>query len=106
MSFIPLSLQKITCYNSSHPAAVNATIVYNFNADHGDLWRSDPKNPLPRCSSSFSSSSSRCNVCQHTMVFIMCSDLAEGAEVTMEGNGAHIKTEKIGKKPRMFLSEQ
>ncbi|XP_072244741.1 uncharacterized protein [Leuresthes tenuis] len=87
--------RKITCFNSSDPVAVNATIVFDFYIDHVTLWERDPKDPLPRCSSSFSSSSSRCNVCQLRMVFIMCSDLTAGAEVTMEGNGAPITIETI-----------
>ncbi|KAM4548337.1 uncharacterized protein PAE49_016635 isoform 2-T2 [Odontesthes bonariensis] len=83
-------LPETTCYNASHPAAVNATIVYDFYDNDRDLWTRDPGSPLPLCSSSFSPNSSRCSVCRDGTVFIVCRHLAEGAKVTMEAGAASI----------------
>ncbi|KAM4548340.1 uncharacterized protein PAE49_016637 [Odontesthes bonariensis] len=83
-------LPETTCYNASHPAAVNATIVYDFKDNDGALWTRDQRSPLPLCPPSFSPNSSRCSVCRDGTVFIVCRHLAEGAKVTMEAGADSI----------------
>ncbi|KAM4548339.1 uncharacterized protein PAE49_016636 [Odontesthes bonariensis] len=88
-------LPETTCYSASHPAAVNATIVYDFKDNDRDLWTRDPGSPLPLCPPSSSPNSSRCSVCRDGTVFIVCRHLAEGAKVTMEAGAASISIKQI-----------
>ncbi|KAK5619298.1 hypothetical protein CRENBAI_015525 [Crenichthys baileyi] len=84
-----------TCFTSSNPAAVNATIVYDFNSDHESLWeKPDLQAPLPFCSSSAPSLvDSACLVCRELKVFAVCRSLPDGVKVVMEtvGNNMEIR---------------
>lgn len=88
------------CFNSSDPAAVNATVMYDFNDDNENLWsRSSPDVPLPPCSSPSSTPlDSQCIVCLDQIVHAVCRGLADGVKVMMEAGGDRVKISESGEK--------
>ncbi|KAK2835064.1 hypothetical protein Q5P01_015548 [Channa striata] len=80
------------CFNTPDPAAVNATKLYDYNNDDGDLW--NRQSQLPPCSSSPSPPEFLCLVCLQIMVYAVCRNLTNGVEMVMEGVGVHINIVK------------
>lgn len=97
----PLS-RRMDCYNSSDPAAVNATIVYDYNDHQGDLWSRTIEDvqdqPLLHCSSTSLPLETQCTVCLNQVVYAVCHKLKDGVVLTMEALERHIKISKSGKK--------
>lgn len=97
----PLS-RRMDCYNSSDPAAVNATIVYDYNDHQGDLWSRNIEDvqdqPLLHCSSTSLPLETQCTVCLNQVVYAVCHKLKDGVVLTMEALERHIKISKSGKK--------
>lgn len=86
------------CYNSSDPAAVNATIVYDYNDHQGDLWSRNIEDvqdqPLLHCSSTSLPLETQCTVCLNQVVYAVCHKLKDGVVLTMEALERHIKISK------------
>lgn len=83
------------CFNSSDPVAVNAGLLYDDNAEDGDLWsRGGQSGPLPLCSASSAPPDSRCLVCRDRIVFAVCRNLTHAVEMMMEAEGHQVKISK------------
>lgn len=97
----PLSL-RMDCYNSSDPAAVNATIVYDFHVHHRDFWSRNIEDvqdqPLLHCSSTDLPRETQCTVCLDHVVYAVCRKLKDRVVLTMEALQHPIKISKSGKK--------
>ncbi|KAL7397740.1 hypothetical protein ABVT39_027168 [Epinephelus coioides] len=82
---------KMTCFNSSDPAAVNATLLFDFYNDNENLWtRSSHGGPLPLCSSPSSPPDSPCWVCLEQKVYAVCHNLTDGVKIMMEAGGVSV----------------
>ncbi|GLD69398.1 uncharacterized protein AKAME5_002071100 [Lates japonicus] len=83
---------NLTCLRSSDPAAANASLLFDFNNDHQNLWvRESLSAPLPQCSSLPPPSPARCLPCLREAVFAVCRDLTRGVEVVMEADGSSVR---------------
>ncbi|XP_024114258.1 uncharacterized protein LOC112136642 [Oryzias melastigma] len=84
---------NFTCYNSSDPAALNASLLYNDLSDIGELWnRDDLQKPLPFCSDIWNLLSYHtCVVCRDKQVFAVCQSLSESADLRMEDSSRAIR---------------
>ncbi|XP_078802328.1 uncharacterized protein LOC144991937 [Oryzias latipes] len=85
--------QNITCYNSSDPAALNASQLYDKPSDTGYFWnRDDQQKPLPPCSAIIDAlSNGTCEVCRGEQVFVVCQGLSESVAMWMEGSSKGIE---------------
>lgn len=93
------SLRMNTCFTSSVPAAVNASLMFDDNDDKGNLWtRSSVDVPLPSCSSSSPPPDSKCLVCLDRVVHAVCRNLMDGAEVMMEAGERPVTISESGEK--------
>lgn len=82
-----------TCFISSDPAAVNASIVFDFISDV-NLWeKPDLQTPLPLCSAAPppAAADSTCLVCRDQEVFAVCRGLPDPVNVMMEAMGKTMK---------------
>lgn len=97
---VSLRMDSLRCFNSSNPAAVNVTQVYDDRFDSKRLYfRDDRQTPLALCSSSSFPPSLRCLVCRaDKIVHILCHNLEKAAELVMEALGKHINITEGGEK--------
>ncbi|KAF6722069.1 hypothetical protein FQA47_007678 [Oryzias melastigma] len=84
---------NFTCYNSSDPAALNASLLYNDLTVIGELWnRDDLQKPLPFCSDIWNLLSDHsCVVCRDEQVFAVCQNLSDNADLRMEDSSRAIR---------------
>ncbi|XP_049443672.1 uncharacterized protein LOC125895673 isoform X4 [Epinephelus fuscoguttatus] len=82
---------KMTCFSSSDPAAVNATLLFDLDNDDENLWtRSSHGGPLPLCSSPSSPPDFPCWVCLEQKVYAVCRNLTDGVKMMMEAGGVSV----------------
>ncbi|XP_023810203.1 uncharacterized protein LOC111947384 [Oryzias latipes] len=77
-----------TCYKSTDPAALNASLLYDDHSASGELWkRDDLQKPLPPCSDIIDALfNGPCEVCRGEQVFAVCRNLSESVDLRMEGS--------------------
>ncbi|XP_049443670.1 uncharacterized protein LOC125895673 isoform X2 [Epinephelus fuscoguttatus] len=81
----------MTCFSSSDPAAVNATLLFDLDNDDENLWtRSSHGGPLPLCSSPSSPPDFPCWVCLEQKVYAVCRNLTDGVKMMMEAGGVSV----------------
>ncbi|XP_078024747.1 uncharacterized protein LOC117250933 isoform X1 [Epinephelus lanceolatus] len=81
----------MTCFSSSDPAAMNATLLFDLDNDDENLWtRSSHGGPLPLCSSPSSPPDSLCWVCLEQKVYAVCHNLTDGVKIMMEAGGVSV----------------
>ncbi|CAG5862688.1 unnamed protein product [Menidia menidia] len=74
----------LTCFNSSDPAAINSTLLFDQNRDDGNLWERNGGTTLPNCTQPYPFEF-RCFLCKlFEVVYVICSNLTSQVSVTLE----------------------